>query len=311
VGDRAGEEGKLFGVTTPLKVARPRRTIPLLLKAEASCQQRAIPARQISGKSAPPRGGGFVHNGFEASKWAMRQAKGLTLPERMVLTCLASYTSKSMVAWPSLAKLADHLETTERNIRRTVRRLEEKGFISGEAWVGHPTRYTIKGADAYVPRTPTSSGRVDPGGADESVRKPRTCTSANKRENKETSKTLVQERLEIMKWWNNEVVKADPQLRPVRGISDARFKAWNARLEEFPDLKEIVIAALPVTEFMAKYVNLTWILNPANCEKLIEGNYTDEKKARVAMDGRATEELKSIEKAREAAVKKELERWEG
>ena len=46
-------------------------------------------------------------------------------------------------------------------------------------------------------------------------------------------------------------------------------------------------------------------------DSLLSGTWEDAKKAKERMASLISEELKSIEKAREAEVKKELERWEG
>lgn len=58
--------------------------------------------------------------------WRRSKARGAA---RLVILCLANYTNKSGVAWPSIKTIADDTFVSERQVTRAIAELEESGEI--------------------------------------------------------------------------------------------------------------------------------------------------------------------------------------
>ena len=69
---------------------------------------------------------------FTATKWVMRDVRGLAQSERNVLFVLAEMSNESdplKHAWPSVATLSECCEMSPRTVHRALQALEGKGFI--------------------------------------------------------------------------------------------------------------------------------------------------------------------------------------
>ena len=66
---------------------------------------------------------------FQAMAWASKQKCGGTVG-KAVLLFLANYADENNQCWPSVKRLAEDCETTERTVYRWIKELEKRGLLS-------------------------------------------------------------------------------------------------------------------------------------------------------------------------------------
>lgn len=78
-----------------------------------------------------------ITHGFSGEK--------LTSTQKLALLILADYASdETLIAWPSMERLAHETLCSSRNMQMVVRQLEEHGLIEIEAVAGRSNRYFLK-----------------------------------------------------------------------------------------------------------------------------------------------------------------------
>lgn len=75
---------------------------------------------------------------------AILEIRDLRTTPRMVLVCLACHANRDMKAWPSVTTIAKEVGCDEGAVRRALKALNEKGYISGPFSKGRTThRLTV------------------------------------------------------------------------------------------------------------------------------------------------------------------------
>ncbi len=76
-----------------------------------------------------------------SDSWLQTTGSPLT---KLVLMCLSDYADESGFCWPSMATMAQRCETSERSVRREIRKLELSGILKTDSSAGRKSnRYTI------------------------------------------------------------------------------------------------------------------------------------------------------------------------
>lgn len=95
---------------------------------------------------------------WEALAWA-KQQRGLGPQGKLLLILLAEKAGSTHSCWPSIARLADELEASERTVQRLLARFELEGLITRTVRYRKTSLYTLQMKSIYV--TPVDDTDVD------------------------------------------------------------------------------------------------------------------------------------------------------
>ena len=91
-----------------------------------------------------------------AESWLSKTGGPLT---KLVLIALSEFANENGLCWPSVRTLAERCETSERSVRREIRKLEASGIVSTNSSRGRTSnRYTI--TRQHMPGCQTQPGPI-------------------------------------------------------------------------------------------------------------------------------------------------------
>lgn len=168
----------------------------------------------------------------------------LDLPDsqKIVLLALADCANDEGHCWPSMASLAKKCSKGERTVQGVIKELEAAGHITRREVVGKGCNYTVHPRSDCAPQPPhpRRERHKPPQGLRHTPAAAADKPSKNHQEpSKVTSPASGDPPLtieEVVEDWNQ--MAAEIALPLVRSITNARRRAFKARLREYPDLAD-------------------------------------------------------------------------
>lgn len=205
----------------------------------------------------------------------------LNATQKLVLLALADWANDEGLCWPSIGRLAAKSSLTTRSVQKSIRSLEEIGFIKREEVVGKGNRYWISLPVNDVHPCPTFTPPLNDVHPTPEPRSPNTSITHQLNINEDMSSdddAPVTEQ-EIIDYWNTLAEKHD--LRKIRTLNESRRKQLRARIEEFPDLEtwSEAFRNIETSSFLLGEndrlwtVNFDFLIRQSSFIRLIEGTY--------------------------------------
>lgn len=217
---------------------------------------------------------------------AVWEREDLSATHKLVLLALADWANDEGLCWPSINRLAVKASLTTRGIQKSIRALEQMGFVRREEVVGKGNRYWlvipvnhVHPCTTFTPPLNDIHPTPEPRSPNTSIT-PQLNTNLNCASNDapmqpdlipDEEKITVQD---VVDAWNDT---ADKIGKPkVQRISDGRKQVIRARIRQNTiDDFVTVFRNIERSDFLRnwKSMGFDWVMKAGNFQKILEGNY--------------------------------------
>lgn len=209
---------------------------------------------------------------------AVWERTDLSSTHKLVLLALADWANDEGLCWPSINRLAVKSGLTSRSVQKSIRALEETGFIKREEVTGKGNRYWISIPLNDVHPCPTFTPPLNDVHPTPEPRSPNT-SEIHQNTPKDMSSDDDLSVHDVVDAWND--LAADRGLPKVSKVTEARRRQVQARIKEYPDAADWskALSAIDKSKFLCGdndrgwRANFDFLLQPSTFIKLLEGTY--------------------------------------
>lgn len=214
---------------------------------------------------------------------AVWEREDLSSTHKLVLLALADWANDEGLCWPSINRLAIKTSMTGRGVQKTIRSLEQMGFVRREEESGKGNRYWVS-----IPMNDVHPCTIFTPALNDIHPTPEPCSdNTSETHHLITNNTSIQEddapvtQDEVLEYWNT--IAGRIGLPKISKLTPARRQKLQARIKEFPDVESWSTAFQNIerSPFLRGdndrgwKANFDFLLQPGSFVKLIEGVYNN------------------------------------
>lgn len=225
---------------------------------------------------------------------AVWEREDLSSTHKLVLLALADWANDEGLCWPSINRLAVKASLTTRAVQKSIRALEQVGFVRREEVTGKGNRYWISIPANDVHPCTTFTPPLNDVHPTPEPRSPNTSKTHQLNTNlivdlaiDASQPALLEKEAEVsnddslkvsdvVEYWN-EVAERIGKPK-VQRLSDGRKQVIRARIKQntVDDFVQ-VFQNIEASDFLRnwKAMGFDWVFKAGNFQKILEGNYND------------------------------------